>query len=146
MRNQVMGLMVCSALLGCNTAEDVGQLAPAAAYHVNRNYQAVYASLIAAGRTCYQPGPGFVGDDYQMNTDLFPDLGYGEISYTVAGPLTAFTSSVIRIQKDGSGAQVIVKDGTGHPAQVGRMVEWQKFWINGGHGCPTLGAMHPPSA
>jgi len=79
---------------------------------IDRQYQAVYADVVRGARLCWGAGPvvGTMPQAIQLDAQLYPDLGYGEV-YSYASGTVFAPQSLVRIEQRGSGAIVSVKAG-----------------------------------
>lgn len=102
---------------------------------VARNYQAVYADIIRGARLCWGSGPIVSAAPAAMDIDaqLYPDLGYGEIYHYASG--TVFLPYVL-VRVERSGSQTVVRTKTG-PAANARAVFSDRAirWANGDVTC-----------
>lgn len=83
-----------------------------ASYQVQRNYQAVYADIVRGARKCWGSGPQVttMPQGIQLDAQLYPDLGYGEI-YSYASGTVFMPQALVRVERAGNGAVVQVKTG-----------------------------------
>lgn len=79
---------------------------------VPRNYQAVYADVVKGAQKCWGATPyfGTMPQSDQLQTDLYPDLGYGEV-YNYASGTVFMPRVLVRIDKAGETARVRIKTG-----------------------------------
>ncbi len=90
----------------------------AASYEVARNYQAAYADVVRGARKCWGAGPQIttLPQATQLDAQLYPDLGYGEV-YSYASGTVFMPQALVRVERSGSGAVVRVKTGPQGGAQ-----------------------------
>lgn len=139
-------LLVLVGLSGCAGYGDVSQQAPDTVVSVDRNYQAVYAGMVTAMRTCLNPGTTdfFHMSSAQLDAQLYPDLGYGEIVHSLSA-VTTDTLEVVKISRAESGATVEIRVGNQLPYAAANSVQWLTYWAKGGTSCPTGLLTSPPS-
>lgn len=113
-------------------------------FTVQKTYQAVYADTLRAMRQCLNPGNGYFMSPVseQMSAELYPDLGYGEITRYQAN-MVSIPWSTTRIERRGVGTLVSIK--TSSKAQYAQRLEraWLAYWAKGGRVCPKMFEMPP---
>ncbi|MGH1355336.1 MAG: hypothetical protein ACRBBS_09680 [Thalassovita sp.] len=79
---------------------------------VPRNYQAAYRNIVKAARECWGFGPivSVAPSSIELETELYPDLGYGEVYSFMSG--TVFMPyALVRVEKVAEGSKISVKTG-----------------------------------
>lgn len=102
---------------------------------VARNYQAVYADIVRGARLCWSSGPMVSAAPAAMDVDaqLYPDLGYGEVYHYASG--TVFLPYVL-VRVERSGNQTIVRTKTGPAANAEAVFSDRAIrWANGDVTC-----------
>lgn len=102
---------------------------------VSRQYQAVYADVLRGARQCWGVGPvvAAMPQAYQLDAQLYPDLGYGEVYSYGAGTVFA-PQALVRIERSGAGATVSVRTGRIAGSQA-LFVQPALHWAEGNIGC-----------
>lgn len=80
--------------------------------YIPRNYQAAYADVLRGARKCWGSGPVVTAmpQATQLDAQLYPDLGYGEV-YSYASGTIFMPQALVRIERSGDGSTVSVKTG-----------------------------------
>lgn len=88
-------------------------------YQISRKYQAAYADIVRGARKCWGAGPQIttLPQATQLDAQLYPDLGYGEI-YSYASGTVFMPQALVRVERSGNGAVVRVKTGPQGGAQT----------------------------
>ncbi|WP_449042324.1 hypothetical protein [Paracoccus sp. (in: a-proteobacteria)] len=79
---------------------------------IPRNYQAAYADVVKGARNCWGSGPQITAlpQATELDANLYPDLGYGEVYHYSSG--TVFMPrAYVRLDKAGDQTRVRVKVG-----------------------------------
>lgn len=97
---------------------------------VQRNYQAVYADVLKGARYCWDakpdPLPTLFPQSIRVDAQLYPDLGYGEVSSSAIGTVK-LVYALVRVEKSENGAVVKVKPsrlGTGRSIWLDPPMRW----------------------
>lgn len=114
-------------------------------FRMAEDYQTVYAATLRVMRQCLNPGSGYFLSPVseQMSADLYPDLGYGEITRYQAN-VVAIPWSTTRVERQGSGALVSIKTSSQLRHAQDHMRTWLSYWAKGGQSCPRAFEL-PPS-
>lgn len=138
---------MAAALGGCATYGDYRDKPANVEVKIDRNYQAVYAQLLSSMRSCLTPGAQilFSASSSSLDSDLYPDLGYGEIVYGLSG-IVPDTLAVARVTKDGAGTVLSIKTGNMIPSAATRSQSWLVYWAKGGTACDKGLGMAPTGA
>lgn len=107
---KALSLAVSAILLcGCVTQSEIVSSRPQAQFMLSENYQAVYARLLRAMNRCMAVGftlvPG--SGTLQVDGQLYPDLGYGEIGTRMQGMIRV-TYHHILVKRSPSGTEVVL--------------------------------------
>ena len=145
-RSVLMTILSFTAISACVDPAEFNARPFNAELVVGRNYQAVYAGMLQTMRECFRPGTLFFPSPGATTLDaqLYPDLGYGEISTGITG-VVPVTHNSVRISKNGVGAKVQIKTANSIESAQGRDQKWLAYWAKGGQLCPRLGALVPPA-
>jgi hypothetical protein len=146
MRQAFFALAAAAAVLsGCDSPNEVDARPYEVELRLDRNYQAVYAGMLATMRRCVRPGTGyFLGSGATtLDAQLYPDLGYGEIRHGISG-IVPQTYSQVRIARDGGGTKVQIKSGRGIGEPDPRHARWLSYWARSGTECPSVGRTEAP--
>lgn len=131
----LVGLVTVAALVGCSsTPEELDKSTSAArtTKKYSENYQEVYRRLVRTARLC-SGGPAGKRTAFQLATDLYSDLGYGELSLSLYNYGTHNFYWKAKIEKDGTGSKLTVVSGNtlAQNSQLNSIVRW----ADGGEGC-----------
>ncbi|MGV8987804.1 MAG: hypothetical protein ACOH2H_16140 [Cypionkella sp.] len=136
-------------LSGCLSPEQMQSVPYQTATPIAANYQAVYARTLQAMRICLHDGRNYFPSPAQNHVDgqLYPDLGYGEITSTLAGVIVT-TNVEVRIERAGKGALVKTRAPGDDAANRKGITGWTIYWAKGGTACPSMaqGGLIPPLA
>ena len=102
------------------------------------------ADTLRVMRQCFNPGNGYFLSPVteQMSADLYPDLGYGEITRYQAN-YVAIPWSTTRVERHGTAALVSIKTSSQAPYAQRQTRAWLAYWAKGGNACPKLFEMPP---
>lgn len=142
MRN--IALIGCVMLAACVSMQEHDAKPYGLSFTVQKNYQAVYADTLRVMRQCFNPGNGYFLSPVteQMSADLYPDLGYGEITRYQAN-YVAIPWSTTRVERHGTAALVSIKTSSQAPYAQRQTRAWLAYWAKGGNACPKLFEMPP---
>ncbi len=106
---------------------------------IEANYQQVYANLNKGTRNCFAVGGGF-----SVDGQLYPDLGYGEV--TAAGSTGLSSAPILhaKVVKSGNGASIQAKSLM--KANKQGVLNWVDYWARGGIKCPGVHYGETPPA
>ena len=99
------------AIAGCElqSADNFNSLPFERSDTVDRNYQAAYADIVSGARKCW--GSSTIGlNSIDLDMQLYPDLGYGEV-YHYANGLVFMPYALVRVERSNDQAHVSVKAG-----------------------------------
>lgn len=136
--------MTFAALAACTTMEAHDAKPYAVRFELRENYQAVYARTLQVMRRCLNPGGGspFSHVTEQMDAQLYPDLGYGEIARYQAN-VVAIPWSTTRFTKQGEATVVSIKTSSQFAFAQRQSTAWLAYWAKGGTECPSFNEMPP---
>jgi hypothetical protein len=105
-------------------------------FTVAGDYQAVYAATLRVMRQCLNPGGGYFLSPVteQMSADLYPDLGYAEITRYQAN-MVAVPWSTTRFERHGKGTLVLIKTSSQAKYAQRYTRAWLVYWAKGGTDC-----------
>lgn len=126
----------CALVAGCATQAEFDQRPVNAAINFAENYQAVYARTNKGFRTCMTASRG----GFLVDGQLYPDLGYGEV--TATGGSGAYPMLYAKVAEQGDATTVQIKSAIRGQGAI----EWAKYWAGGGLSCPTVGYSEAPPA
>lgn len=98
------------------------------------NYQEIFRRVSMTAKRCYTSNVGAYAST-TADTQLYPDLGYGEITVSLINWGTRNYYMTAKIEKDGTGAKMTVRAGNSLAAP--RYVEYALKWAGGATDCPT---------
>jgi len=115
-------------VVGCSsTPEDLDKSTSAArtTKTYSENYQEVYRRLVRTARLC-SGGPSGRYTAFQLSTDLYSDLGYGEVSLSLYNLGTHNFYWKAKIEKAGEGSKLSVVSGNSlaQASQLRSVVDW----------------------
>lgn len=105
----------------------------------DQNYQQVYANLNKGTRNCIAIGGGF-----SVDGQLYPDLGYGEVTASGSSGLSNMPLIYAKVSKQGSGAALQSKSLM--KANKQGVLNWVDYWARGGIKCPGVHYGEAPPA
>ena len=129
--NYLFPIVAIAFMASCTTQEQLEATAYQRGFTIKENYQAVYARANKQMRKCNSAGSRFVEIDGQ----LYPDLGYGEVIFGAGGAGQFRPLNEIRIEKFGKNSKVLLKTLT--TAKTGTL-NWLEYWVRGGKTCPAI--------
>lgn len=103
--------LLCVALASCSsTPAQLEQKAEATVRTFTENYQEIYRRVSSSARRC-MAGNINAYASYAVDSDLFPDLGYGETTFSLInlGVRNYYLSA--KVQRAGSGASLTIRAG-----------------------------------
>ncbi|MCZ4260972.1 hypothetical protein O4G76_09000 [Limimaricola sp. G21655-S1] len=127
------------ALAACTSQTQLETTAFQRQFSLAENYQAVYARSNSQMRECFAVGMA----EFNVDGQLYPELGYGEIIFGVNGMFGYQPYNQIRIDKNGTGATVSLKSLTQTPQSS---MNWLEYWTKGGQRCPRISYAETPPA
>lgn len=141
--NRFIQIMIVAALSACTTMEAQDAKPYAVTFEVQESYQAVYARTLHAMRRCLNPGSGYLFSPVseQMDSQLYPDLGYGELTRYQAN-VSAIPWSTTRMARQGNATVVSIKTSSQAEYAQRQSLAWLGYWAKGGTTCPKL--FEPP--
>lgn len=141
--NRSIEILMIAALSACTTMEAHDAKPNAVTFEVQESYQAVYARTLHTMRRCLNPGRGYLFSPVteQMDAQLYPDLGFGELTRYQAN-LSAIPWSTTRIARKGSATLVSIKTSSQAAYAERQSLAWLSYWAKGGAACPKL--FEPP--
>lgn len=139
-------LVAFGLVAGCVSQGEISQRPAEISFNLDANYQAVYARTLSSMRKCLRPGTSFFPNPatVEVEAQLYPDLGYGEIIHGLTG-LAPGAISATRIERKGAGAKVEIRTANQTARSADNTRLWQEYWAKGGTNCATLGSFNPPA-
>lgn len=134
MRKLTIGLTL-SALVGCSSTPEALEKSTSAVRQektYNENYQEVYRRLVRTARLC-SGGPSGKYTAFQLATDLYPDLGYGEVSLSLYNLGTHNFYWKAKVEIEGAGTKLSVV--SGNTLAQGSQLRSVVRWADGGTSC-----------
>lgn len=143
--NRFIQIMTIAALPACTSMEEHDAKPYAVTFEVQQSYQTVYARTLHTMRRCLNPGRGYLFSPVteQMDAQLYPDLGFGELTRYQAN-VSAIPWSTTRIARQGNGAVVSIKTSSQAEYAQRQTLAWLSYWAKGGTTCPKLFEPPPP--
>ena len=143
--NRFIQIMIGAALSACTSMEEHDAKPYAVTFKVQESYQTVYARTLHTMRRCLNPGRGYLFSPVteQMDAQLYPDLGFGELTRYQAN-VSAIPWSTTRIERQGNGTVVSIKTSSQAAYAQRQTLAWLSYWAKGGTACPKLFEPPPP--
>lgn len=123
------------ALAGCSTTPtDLEQKTAPTVLEFKENYQEIYRRVAKQATRCLKVDVGD-GGSFEVDTELYNELGYGEVSYSL-GSLSRNYYMSAKIEKVGDGSRLTVH--TGNQLASARVRDLVIDWANGSTACPAF--------
>lgn len=122
-------LAACSS-----TPSDLESKAAPVVQTYTENYQEIFRRVSTTAKRCYSANMGAYAST-TADTQLYPDLGYGEISVSLINMGTRNYYMTAKIEKNGTGAKMTVQ--SGNTLAAPRYIEYALKWAGGATDCPT---------
>lgn len=133
MKRAVALAPIAALLVGCSTTPaDLEAKSTPTIIAFTENYQEIYRRTSGLAKRCIASSMGPYAS-MAVDADLFPDLGYGEITVSLInwGVRNYYVSS--RIEKTPTGSKLIVRAGNTLGAE--QMVQRMQRWAGGDQEC-----------
>lgn len=137
LRSCVSAIFLLSAV-GCVSTADFFDQPLAEELEVTGSYQANFARMRDTFRRCglISRPTGFTGTSQaEYDMQLFPDLGYGEITSMMTGLTATVVYFQVVLREAGQNTSVEIRTGNMIPAAQSRMAESLIYWASGGTEC-----------
>lgn len=122
-------------LAGCSmTPTDLEQKTPPTVIEFKENYQEIYRRVAKQATRCLKVDVGD-GGSFEVDTELYSELGYGEVTYSL-GSLSRNYYMSAKIEKVGEGSRLTVH--TGNQLTSARVRDLVIEWANGSTACPAF--------
>jgi len=134
MRRVAIGLTL-SALVGCSSTPEALEKSTSAVRQektYDDNYQEVYRRLVHTARLCSGGSSGKY-TSFELDTDLYSELGYGEVSLSLQNFGSRNYYWKAKIERAGSGSRLSVV--SGNTLAQGAALKSVMRWADGGVGC-----------
>lgn len=130
--------MIAAALMastwGCTTSPaEFESLSPQLVEDISDNYQTAYERVYRTGRRCYVTG--FFTTSQEVEAQLFPELGFGEVLFIFVNMGTKSPMLRLRVDKRDSGARVSVTSTFYLPSEQARWRQKLLGWARGETDC-----------
>lgn len=103
---KIFAVGLALAVAGCaSSPSELARSGHTADFTVAENYQAVFRRVSDQARACIESST-FLGGTHAIDAQLYSDLGFGEISYSVPGYTSASYFARAKIAREGDGARV----------------------------------------
>lgn len=123
------------ALAGCSTTPtDLEQKTAPTVLEFKENYQEIYRRVAKQATRCLKVDVGD-GGSFEVDTELYNELGYGEVTYSL-GSLSRNYYMSAKIEKVGEGSRLTVH--TGNQLASARVRDQVIDWANGSTACPAF--------
>lgn len=118
---------------GCSSKPtDLSAKTPAQVHTYTENYQEIYRRVSSTAKRCQSGGVG-VSSSFVVDSELYPDLGYGEASFSLVSLGVRNYYWTAKIEKDGTGAKMTVN--SGNTLSSGQMLKLLPRWAAGDEKC-----------
>ncbi|WP_371346482.1 hypothetical protein [Ancylobacter sp. IITR112] len=122
-------------LAGCSTTPtDLEQKSAPTVLEFKENYQEIYRRVAKQATRCLKVDVGD-GGSFEVDTELYNELGYGEVSYSL-GSLSRNYYMSAKIEKVGEGSRLTLH--TGNQLASARVRDLVIEWANGSTACPAF--------
>lgn len=123
------------ALAGCSTTPtDLEQKTAPTVLEFKENYQEIYRRVAKQATRCLKFDAG-EGGSFEVDTELYNELGYGEVTYSL-GSLSRNYYMSAKIEKLGDGSRLTVH--AGNQLASARVRDLVVDWANGSTACPAF--------
>jgi hypothetical protein len=128
-------VLIGLTVAGCSTTPtDLEQKTAPTVLEFKENYQEIYRRVAKQATRCLKVDVG-EGGSFEVDTELYNELGYGEVTYS-HGSLARNYYMSAKIEKVGEGSRLTVYSGNQlAPARVRDLVV---EWANGSTACPAF--------
>ena len=131
-----MAAIVGISIAACSTTpQDLQSKSAPLVVSFPENYQEIYRRIVGEARRCL--GRNIERETtYEVDTDLYSDLGYGEVSWSL-NSLARNYYMTAKVERDGTGSRLTVH--AGNQAISDSVRQQVVDWARGGTGCPVVG-------
>ncbi|TWD58088.1 hypothetical protein FB480_101843 [Agrobacterium vitis] len=135
---RITAISIISALLAlssCSSSPEALEKSPDAVRQektYSANYQEVYRRLVGTARRCAGVGNGMY-TSFQVDSDLFSELGYGEVAFSLQDMGARNYYWKAKIQKEGNGSKLSVV--SGNTLAKNRTLRDVVRWADGDSNC-----------
>lgn len=138
MKALALALAAAAGVAGCApTQADLEKAQVSHVFRIENNYQQVYAQMNKGMRNCFT-----VGSMGTVDAQLYPELGYGEITNALQSTFSYSPQFNAKISRDQTGAVVQIKSVFGGRGRA--WYPWMEHWAKGGIACPKILASEVP--
>ncbi|WP_412773988.1 hypothetical protein [Nitrobacter sp.] len=134
---RILGIAaLCAALLlaGCSTTPaDLEAKATPVVQTYPDNYQEIYRRVSTTAKRCFARNTGPYSS-YAVDADLYPDLGYGEVTLSLVNTITRNYYLSVRIEKQPKGSRLTMR--TGNTLATNTYIDRIEAWASGDDTCP----------
>ena len=130
-------ITVCIVLAGCSsTPADLEAKATPVVRTYPENYQEIYRRVSSNAKRCYAGNVGAYSS-FAVDSELYPDLGYGELTLSLINYGSRNYYLSVRVEKNGSsGAKLTAR--AGNTLAADRRIEEILNFASGGQDCPVM--------
>lgn len=119
-------LIACLVLAGCSsTPQDLEAKTAPTIRSYTENYQEIYRRISSTAKRC-EAGNTSAMTSQAVDSELYPDLGYGEISKSMINYGVRNYYWTAKIERDGKGAKMTLRSGNtiNNDAGIERLTRW----------------------
>lgn len=125
--------LLAVVLTGCATNPDqLSAVADVETYTFQENYQEIYRRVSSQARMCLSASLGAYASN-QIDAQLYPDLGYGEVTYRLSNFGVNNYYFLVKIEKKGDGT--LVTSQAGNTLAPGTYMKLVRQWAHGDKAC-----------
>lgn len=129
-----IGAAACMLLVGCSTnPSDLQSKTEPFTKIYPENYQEIFRRISSQAKICTASVTGFTTAAASVDSQLYPDLGYGEISISMDNWSVKNYYWTAKIEKDGQGSRVIMN--AGNSLAAGDYLRRAQAWAGGSTNC-----------
>jgi hypothetical protein len=134
---RVLGIAaICAAslLAGCSTtpADLEAKTTPIIQTYPD-NYQEIYRRVSTNAKRCYARNTSSYSS-MAVDADLYPDLGYGDVTLSLVNTITRNYYLSVHIEKQPTGSKLTVR--SGNTLAAGSYIDRIEAWAHGDDTCP----------
>jgi hypothetical protein len=132
---RILGIVaICAALGGCSTtpADLEAKTTPTVQTYPD-NYQEIYRRVSTNAKRCYARNTSSYSS-MAVDADLYPDLGYGDVTLSLVNTITRNYYLSVHIEKQPTGSKLTVR--SGNTLAAGSYIDRIEAWAHGDDTCP----------
>ncbi len=133
---RIIIIALALACAGCSsTPADLESKSTPTIQNYTENYQEIYRRVSTTAKRCFAGNVGAMAS-IAVDTELYPDLGYGEVSLSLINYGTRNYYLTVKAMKQSSGSMLIIRSGNTLAADRYRTLVLG--WAGGDQDCPAF--------